>query len=92
VLVHGEAGRAVSIDLPHRVDLYSLSGSRITLVDVTSDAPATPRLDAAGNLSFHFGGRLILSGDVDGQFRGDLPVTVNYAEDLAARAGGLTRP
>jgi hypothetical protein len=78
VLVHGEPGRAVRVDLPRRVELYSLSGGRITLEDVTSDLRGAPRLDAAGNLSFRFGGRLIVTGDADGQYRGDLPITVEY--------------
>jgi hypothetical protein len=78
VLVHGEPGRALRVDLPHRVELYSLSGGRITLEDVTSDLHGAPRLDAAGNLSFRFGGRLIVTGDADGQYRGDLPITVEY--------------
>jgi hypothetical protein len=78
VLVHGVAGRAVRVELPHRLELYSVSGGRITLDDVTSDLPRSPRLDSAGNLSFRFGGRLIVSGDADGQYRGDLPITVEY--------------
>jgi Domain of unknown function (DUF4402) len=78
VLVHGQGGRSVRVDLPHRIDLYSVGGGRITLDDVTTDLPALPRLDAAGNLSFRFGGKLIVSGDTDGQYRGDLPITVEY--------------
>ena len=78
ILVHGEANRMVRVDLPHRIELYSIGGSRITLVDVTTDLKGPPRLDAAGNLSFHFGGRLIVKGDTDGQYRGDLPITVEY--------------
>jgi len=78
VLIHGEANRAVRVDLPRRIELYSIGGSRITLDDVTTDLKAPPRLDAAGNLSFRFGGRLIVSGDTDGQYRGDLPITVEY--------------
>jgi hypothetical protein len=78
VTVHGAANRALRVDLPRRIELYSLSGGRITLDDVTSDLPPAPRLDAAGNLSFRFGGRLLVSGDSDGQYRGDLPITVEY--------------
>jgi hypothetical protein len=78
VLVHGDANRAVRVELPRRIELYSLSGGRITLDDVTTDLKGTPRLDAAGNLSFRFGGRLIVTGDTDGQYRGDLPITVEY--------------
>jgi hypothetical protein len=78
VLVHGEPGRSVRVDLPHRIELYSLGGGRITLDEITSDLSSLPRLDPAGNLSFRFGGRLIVSGDSDGQYRGDLPITVEY--------------
>jgi hypothetical protein len=78
VLVHGDANRALRVELPRRIELYSLSGGRITLDDVTTDLKGTPRLDAAGNLSFRFGGRLIVTGDTDGQYRGDLPITVEY--------------
>jgi hypothetical protein len=78
VLVHGEPGRALRVQLPRRIELYSLGGGRITLDDVVSDLPPTPRLDAAGNLSFRFGGRLLVSGDADGQYRGDLPISVEY--------------
>jgi len=78
ILVHGEPGRALRVELPHRIELYSLSGSRITLDQVATDLPSMPRLDSAGNLSFRFGGRLLVTGDSDGQFRGDLPITVEY--------------
>jgi hypothetical protein len=78
VLVHGEANRLVRVDLPRRIELYSMGGSRITLDDVVTDLKGPPRLDAAGNLSFRFGGRVIVSGDTDGQYRGELPITVEY--------------
>ena len=78
VLVHGDPGRAVRVELPRRIELYSLGGGRMTLEDVATDLTGTPHLDAAGNLSFRFGGRLIVSGDADGQYRGDLPITVEY--------------
>jgi hypothetical protein len=76
--VHGEPGRAVRVELPHRIDLYSVDGGRITFEDVASDLPSLPRLDSAGNLSFRFGGRLTITGDAEGQYRGDLPITVEY--------------
>jgi hypothetical protein len=76
--VHGEPGRAVRIELPHRIDLYSIDGGRIAFDDVVSDLPSMPRLDSAGNLTFRFGGRLTITGDSEGQYRGDLPITVEY--------------
>jgi hypothetical protein len=78
VVVHGEPGRTLRVSVPPRVELYSLAGGRITLDQVTTDLPPLPRLDSAGNLSFRFGGRLLVTGNADGQFRGDLPITVEY--------------
>jgi hypothetical protein len=78
VLVHGAPGRALRVEVPHRIELYSISGGRITLDQVTTDLPSAPRLDSAGNLSFRFGGRLVVTGNSDGQYRGDLPITVEY--------------
>jgi Domain of unknown function (DUF4402) len=77
-VVHGAPGRAVRIELPRRIDLYSLSGARIALDNLVSDLPALPRLDSAGNLSFRFGGRITITGDSEGDYRGDLPITVEY--------------
>jgi hypothetical protein len=76
--VHGEAGRAVRIELPRAIQMHSISGGQITVDEIISDLPAAPRLDSAGNLSFRFGGRIRVDGNVDGDFRGQLPITVEY--------------
>ena len=78
VVIRGEAGRAVRIDLPSQIRLHTLSGSSITIDDITSDLAGQPKLDSAGNLSFRFGGRLTVSGDAEGDYRGDVPITVEY--------------
>jgi hypothetical protein len=78
VTVHGEPGRTIRVELPHRIELHSLSGSEISLDDVVSDLPSLPRLDSSGNLTFRFGGRLQINGDADGDYRGDLPITAEY--------------
>ena len=78
VTVHGEPGRPVRVELPRRITLFSLSGGQITFDDVMSDLPSLPRLDSAGNLRFRFGGRLTVTGDAEGDYRGDLPITVEY--------------
>ena len=77
-VVHGIPGRAVKVELPRQIDLYSLRGGRITVDEVTSDLPSLPRLDSAGNLSFRFGGRVTVTGDSEGDYRGDMPITVEY--------------
>ena len=77
-IIHGSAGRAVRVDLPHRIDLYSVGGGRITLDDIVSDLPSIPKLDSAGTLAFRFGGRVTVTGDSEGAYRGDMPITVEY--------------
>jgi hypothetical protein len=76
--VHGVPGRAVRVELPRRIDLYSVSGGRIAVDDVSSDLPSLPRLDSAGNLTFRFGGRVTVTGDSEGEYRGNMPITVEY--------------
>ena len=78
VTVRGEPGRAVRVELPQRATLYSLDGSQIQIRDMQSDLAGYPRLDGTGKLTFRFGGRIEAEGDVDGEFRGDLPITVEY--------------
>jgi hypothetical protein len=76
--VRGEPGRAIRVDLPRHLELHSMSGGRISIDEIVTDLPADPRLDSVGNLSFRFGGRIRYSGNNDGDFRGELPITVEY--------------
>ena len=78
VTVHGEPGRTIRIDLPSRIELHSLSGGEVTFDDVVTDLPSLPKLDSGGSLTFRFGGRLRISGDAEGDYRGDLPITAVY--------------
>lgn len=78
VVVHGEPGRPVRIDMPDRIELFGLAGGTIRLESIRVDLPPMPRLDANGRLSFRFGGIVRVSGDLDGEFRGDVPIDVNY--------------
>ena len=78
VLVRGEPGRTVRIDLPRSITLHGRTGGTLELGDLTSDLPAMPRLDAQGTLHFRFGGELRIVGDIDGDYRGDIPITVEY--------------
>jgi hypothetical protein len=76
--VRGTPGRTIRVELPRRIDLFSVSGGRISVDEVVSDLPSLPRLDSAGTLTFRFGGRVQISGDSDGDYRGDMPITVEY--------------
>lgn len=77
-VVRGEPNRIVRVELPSRIVLYSLSGGQLVFDDVASDLPALPKLDSAGALTFRFGGRVRVTGDSDGEYRGELPITVEY--------------
>lgn len=76
--VRGEPGRLVRIDIPPRIEMHSVNGATISIDEIVTDLPAMPKLDSAGGLTFRFGGRLRLSGSNDGDFRGELPITVEY--------------
>ncbi len=78
VTIRGEPGRTVQVEMPRRIDLHSLSGGRIEIDEIRTDLPTLPKLDSAGNLSFRFGGQLNVTGDSEGEYRGDVPITVDY--------------
>ena len=78
VVLRGEPGRTVRIELPRRITLYSLSGGQVIFEDVLSDLPSLPKLDSNGVLTFRFGGRLRVSGNSEGDYRGDLPIIAEY--------------
>lgn len=76
--ITGTPGRAVRIDLPRSVAMTSADGSTATLTDLTTDLPPWPVLDAAGTLEFNFGGRIEVRGGSGGNFRGRIPISVDY--------------
>lgn len=78
IVIQGEPGRAIRIELPKHIDLFGLSGGSIRLESIRSDLPPMPRLDGNGRLSFRFGGVVRVPGDFDGEFRGDVPIDVEY--------------
>lgn len=78
VVVRGEPGRPVRVMLPGSIELYGPTGNSIHLVSIRSDLPPLPRLDGNGTLRFRFGGLVRIIGDVDGEFRGNIPVDVDY--------------
>jgi hypothetical protein len=78
VRVQGEPDRLVRVEVPQRVDLYSLGGQSLVIEEILTDLPKMPRLDSTGRLTFRFGGKLKVTGDADGDYRGDLPIIVDY--------------
>ena len=49
-----------------------------SITGLVTDLSAAPRLGADGRLQFRFGGRLQIAGLDDGDYRGRIPVTVEY--------------
>jgi hypothetical protein len=78
IVVHGEAGRFVRIDMPTAITLHGMRGGTIRLDSLVTDLRSSPRLDSEGMLQFRFGGALHVDSIVDGDFRGDVPITVDY--------------
>ena len=76
--ISGTPGRAVRIDLPSRVTMTAADGSSAMLTDLATDLPAWPVLDSSGTLEFGFGGRIEVRGSTGGNFRGRIPITVDY--------------
>jgi hypothetical protein len=78
VTVRGEPGAEVRVILPASVDLESGHGRTARVTGLVTDLSAAPRLGADGRLMFRFGGRLQIAGLDDGDYRGRIPVTVEY--------------
>ena len=78
VVVRGEPGRMVRVGLPGEIRLYGITGTSIRLDSLVTDLPRQARLDAQGSLQFRFGGALHIQGNVEGEYRGDVPITVDY--------------
>lgn len=78
VVIRGEPGKAVQVILPRTILLYGLRGGTIRLDSIASDLGGDPRLDSRGELRIRFGGELKIVGDVEGDYRGDIPLTVDY--------------
>lgn len=78
VTVRGEPGAEVRVIMPASVDLESGHGRTARVTGLVTDLSAAPRLGADGRLIFRFGGRLQVAGLDDGDYRGRIPVTVEY--------------
>ncbi len=77
-IIHGEPGRLVRIAFPDSIQLHGITGNMIRVRALASDLPASARLDSQGSLQFRFGGELEITGAVEGEYRGDIPITVDY--------------
>lgn len=78
LLIRGEPGRSVRVTMPERIELFGPAGGTLVIRDLGSDLPLSPRLDDQGRLRVKFGGELFVSGDAEGDYRGDIAITVDY--------------
>lgn len=76
--VTGEPLREVRIDLPQAVPMDAPDGGNAELTDFSTDLPSRPTLDANGELTFSFGARLVMRNAGGGNYRGRIPITVDY--------------
>lgn len=78
VMLKGAPGKAVRIDLPRTVRMTSPAGGIIEIINFRTNLGPAPRLDMAGQLTFAFGGDLVVTGNLSGIFRGRVPITAQY--------------
>lgn len=76
--LEGEPGRYVRVHLPDRIVLSAPNGSTAELVKLDTNLPAQAQLDRDGKLTFNFGGKLRVTGNSGGQFRGRIAITADY--------------
>jgi hypothetical protein len=76
--VTGQPLKPIRIELPQRVLLHSPSGAEAELSDFRTDLPGVAMLDAHGVLEFSFGATLSTKGAQGGDFRGRIPIRVEY--------------
>jgi len=76
--LEGEPGRYVRINLPDRITLSAPNGSTADVVKLETNLPAQAKLDREGRLTFSFGGKLRVTGNAGGQYRGRIAITAEY--------------
>jgi Domain of unknown function (DUF4402) len=78
VTITGEPFARIAIDLPRTITLNSNLGAVADVTEIRTDLSAHPQIGADGRLVFTFGGRLTVRDDAEGDFRGRIPLTVDY--------------
>jgi len=76
--VTGAPLQSVRIEMPRSVTLVSPGGAEAELVDFVTDLTESPMLDENGNLEFSFGAVLRTKKGKFGNFRGRIPIRVDY--------------
>lgn len=78
VRLSGDPLMPVSISLPNKISLAGTDGSTAEVVEIKTDLSPNAVLDSQGNLTFAFGGRLIITAGQAGDFRGRISINAEY--------------
>lgn len=78
VRLTGQPFARVRVTLPNTADLISTDGDTARINGIKSNLAPDPALDAQGRLEFGFGGRMMVTGGVAGDFRGRIAITADY--------------
>lgn len=78
VEVWGSPNRQLTIELPDAVELRAADGAVAKVTNFRTDLKRNPKLNVAGYLKFNFGAELHVSAGQSGQFRGRIPISVEY--------------
>lgn len=76
--VTGRPLQPVRIELPASVVMRTPGGARAELTDFRTDIEGIAVLDAQGELTFNFGARISTIEAAGGDFRGRIPIRVEY--------------
>jgi hypothetical protein len=76
--ITGQPLKPVRIELPQRVLLRSPTGAEAELSNFRTDLPEVAMLDARGTLQFSFGATITSRDNQGGDFRGRIPIRVEY--------------
>jgi hypothetical protein len=66
------------ITMPDRIEMRSTTGVVAEVVDLQTDLSAAPMLGPDGRLTFSFGGKLRVKGQISGTFRGNIRISADY--------------
>lgn len=77
-MVSGTPGRNVRVLIPSDIMLDGDHGRSARVTGIETDLGPAPRLGPDGRLRFRFGGRLQVARDDDGNYRGRIPISVEY--------------
>ena len=78
VTITGEPFARIVVGMPRTNVLNSNLGAMADVTEIRTDLPPHPAIGANGRLVFTFGGKLTVRNDAAGDFRGRIPVTVDY--------------